>query len=63
MYSVQKKSHFTTNKSCFVSLEDKINLTINFGNITFHMKLIHFCLYIFIILVFLHRNAEIITDS
>lgn len=58
-----KKSHSTTNKSRFVSLEGKRNLTIDFGNITFHMKLTHFCSYIFIILVVLHRNAEIIIDS
>lgn len=58
-----KKSHSTTNKSNFVSLEGKRNLTIYFGNITFHMKLTHFCSHIFITLVFLHRKAEIIINS
>lgn len=58
-----KKSHSTANKSHFVSIEGERNLTIDFGNITFHMKWTNFCSYIFIILVFLHRNAEIIIDS
>lgn len=33
-----KKSHSTANKSHFVSIEGERNLTIDFGNITFHMK-------------------------
>lgn len=63
MDSRQKKSHPITNKSHFISLKGKRNLTIDFGSITFHMKLTHFCSYIFITLVFLHRNAEIIIHS
>lgn len=57
--SSAKKSHSATNKSHFFSFEGKSNLTIDFGNITLHMKLTHFCSYTFTILVFLHRNATL----
>lgn len=58
-----KNSHSVTNKSRFVSLEGKRNFTIDFASITFLMKLTHLCSYRLIILVVLHRNAEMIIDS
>lgn len=44
---------------CFVSFEGNRNFTIDFGCITFLMKLIHLCLYRFMVLVVLHRSVEI----
>jgi len=58
-----KNSHSATNKSRFVSLEGKRNFAIDFGSITFLIKLTHLCSYRFVILVIIHRNAEIIIDS
>lgn len=57
-----RNSHFVTNKSHFVSFEGKRNFTIDFGSITFLMKWTHWCLYRFITLVVLQRNAQIPTQ-
>jgi len=54
------KSHSAIHRSTFVSFECNRNFTIDFGSITFLMKLVHLWTYRFMVLVILHGSVEMI---